>query len=92
MNSLIVKDTIASIIDDKVYKLKNRGVIVANYDEVLHLLTAAGYSESEIKRAIIELRDTGAIRTGKFRDGRGWLREVREMDSMKNENNNDSRV
>lgn len=92
MNPQIVKDTIAAIIDDKVYKMKNRGVIVANYDELLHRLTTAGYSESEIKRAIIQLRDTGAIRTGKYRDGRGWLREIREMDSMRHGDGNDNKV
>lgn len=90
MNSQIVKDTIAAIIDDKIYELKNRGVIVANYDELVHRLTTVGYSEAEIQHAIIDLRKTGDIRTGKYQDGKGWLREIREIDKITDEDGNNS--
>lgn len=92
MNPQIVKDTIAAIIDDKIYKLKNRGVIVANYDELVSRLMTVGYSEVEIQHAIIDLRKTGDIRTGKYQDGKGWLREIREIDKKTDGEDNNSQI
>ncbi|MCM1301966.1 MAG: hypothetical protein NC226_09630 [Bacteroides cellulosilyticus] len=92
MNPQIVKDTITAIIDDKIYKLKNRGVIVANYDELVHRLTMVGYYETEIQHAIVDLRKAGVIRTGKYQNGKGWLREIREMDKTTDEDGNNSQI
>lgn len=86
MNPRIVQDLIASIIDEKVQKLKNRGIIVADYDELVQRLTRIGYLESEIRQAIIELRNSNSIKIGRFSDGRGWLRELRQIDMADEDN------
>lgn len=89
MDARIVRDIINDIIDKKVYKLKARGIIVANYDELLYRLLPSGYTEDEVKAAIIELVRTKTIKTGKFYHGKddngndiwkGWLREFRDID------------
>lgn len=86
MNPRIVQDLIASIIDEKVQKLKNRGIIVADYDELVQRLTRIGYTESEIRQAIIELRNSNSIKTSKFSNGCGWLRELRQIDIANGDN------
>lgn len=87
MDARIVRDVVIDIVNKKVEDLKKRGIIVANYDEVLYRLR--DYSEAEIQSAIIELVRTKSIKTGKFYHGKddngndiwkGWLREIRDFD------------
>jgi Holliday junction resolvasome RuvABC DNA-binding subunit len=80
MDSRIVKDTVVAIVNRKIDELKARGVIVANYDEVLRSLNRMGYSEAEVQDAIRQLVANKEIKAGKFSDKRGWLREYRECD------------
>lgn len=89
MDSRIVKDAIDSIIRNKINDLLNRGIIVANYDELLNRLANLGYTEEDIKPAIVELVQTKQIKTGKTFIGKdeqgrdmykGWLRDRRALD------------
>lgn len=89
MNAQVVFDTINDIIHDKVESLLSRGIIVANYDELLRSLERQGYTEDEIKVAIVELVRAKQIKTGKFYHGKdadgkdiykGWLRDYRDID------------
>lgn len=87
MDARIVRDVVIDIVNKKIDDLKKRGIIVANYDELLYRLQ--GYSEAEIQAAIIELVRAKMIKTGKFYHGKdengndirkGWLREIRDFD------------
>lgn len=82
MISHIVKDLILDIINTKIEILKARGVFTASYDELLHRLIRMGYSEDEVKAAIIKLVKNKEIKTGKFADGTGWLRDFRNIDKI----------
>ena len=89
MDAQIVKDAVLSIIREKVDFALARGIYRANYDEVLRRLAHFGYSEEEIRPAIVELVRTKQLKTGKTPDGvddngqpkmKGWLRDYREID------------
>lgn len=80
MDARIVMDAIERIIYGKIQKLIDRGIIVANYDELLGKLIPIGYSEDEIREAIVELVKTRQAKAGKFEDGRGWIRDFRQID------------
>lgn len=85
MDAQIVKDVVLSIIDTKIESLKERGVIVANYNEVLRYLQRVGYSEYEVQQAIRQLVSEHSIKAGKFEDGRGWLRDYRQIDRQEHD-------
>lgn len=80
MEAQIVKDLILDIIDRKIEILKERGIIVATYDELLLRLNRMGYTEDEVKSAIIRLVKDKQIKTGKFANQQGWLRDFRNCD------------
>lgn len=80
MEAQIVKDLILDIIDRKIEILKERGIIVATYDELLLRLNRMGYTEDEVKSAIIRLVKEKEIKTGKFANNTGWLRDFRNCD------------
>lgn len=82
MDARIVKDYILDIIDRKIEILKARGIIVALYDELLTRLLRAGYSESEVQQAIKELVRSKQAKAGKFADGKGWIRDYRDIDNQ----------
>lgn len=82
MDARIVKDYILDIIDRKIEILKARGIIVASYDELLTRLLRAGYSESEVQQAIKELVRSKQAKAGKFADGKGWIRDYRNIDNQ----------
>lgn len=82
MDARIVKDYILDIIDRKIEILKARGIIVALYDELLTRLLRAGYSESEVQQAIKELVRNKEAKAGKFADGKGWIRDYRNIDNQ----------
>lgn len=80
MDEQIVKDYILDDINRQIEILKARGVIVAMYHRILERLLLAGYSEAEVQSAIIRLVRDKEIKTGKFADGTGWLRDFRNCD------------
>lgn len=85
MDAQIVKDVVLSITDTKIEKLKEQGVIVADYNEVLRYLQRLGYSEHEVQEAIRQLVREHSIKAGKFGDGRGWLRDYRQIDRQEHD-------
>lgn len=82
MIAQIVKDLILDIINTKIEIIKARGVFTASYEELLLRLNRMGYSEDEVKAAIIQLVKNKEIKTGKFADGTGWLRDFRNIDKI----------
>lgn len=82
MDAQIVKDYILDDINRQIEILKARGVIVAMYNRILQRLLLAGYSEAEVQSAIIRLVRDQEIKTGKFADGTGWLRDYRNIDKQ----------
>lgn len=82
MDAQIVKDFILDDINRQIEILKARGVIVAMYNRILKRLLLAGYSEAEVQSAIIRLVRDKEIKTGKFADGTGWLRDFRNIDKV----------
>lgn len=80
MNAQIVKEVVLDIIERKIEILKERGVFVADYAELLLRLNRIGYTEDEVRAAIIELVKAKELKTGKYADGKGWLRDFRNMD------------
>lgn len=82
MDPRIVKDTILDILNRKIEILKARGIIVVNYDELLLRLNRMGYSEEEIRPAIVELVRTKQAKAGKYADGKGWIRDYRNIDKL----------
>lgn len=85
MDAQIVKDVVLSIIDTKIEKLKEQGAIVAGYNEVLRYLQRLGYSEHEVQQAIRQLVGDKSVKCGKFSDGRGWLRDYRQIDRQQHD-------
>lgn len=81
MDAQIVKSVILDIINSKIEILKARGIIVANYDELLLRINRMGYTEAEIRPAIVELVRTKQAKAGKFADGKGWIRDYRTIDN-----------
>ena len=81
MDARIVKDTILDILNRKIEILKARGIIVVNYDELLRL-NRMGYSEEEVRPAIVELVRTKQVKAGKYADGKGWIRDYRNIDKL----------
>lgn len=81
MDARIVKDIILDIIDRKIEILKERGVFVVKYDELLLRLNRMGYTEEEIRSAIVTLVRSKEIKAGKFADGEGWVRDYRNIDN-----------
>jgi hypothetical protein len=82
MDAQIVKDFILDIINAKIEVIKARGVFSASYDELLLRLGRMGYNEDEVRAAIIKLVKNKEIKTGKFADGTGWLRDYRNIDKQ----------
>lgn len=82
MDARIVKDTILDILNRKIEILKARGIIVVNYDELLLRLNRMGYSEAEVRPAIVELVRTRQVKAGKYADGKGWIRDYRNIDKL----------
>jgi hypothetical protein len=82
MDAQIVKDLVNDIINRKVEILKARGIIVVNYDELLSRLNQMGYSEEEVKPAIVKLVRNKECKAGKYADGRGWIRDYRYIDQQ----------
>lgn len=82
MDAQIVKDFILDIINAKIEVIKARGVFSASYEELLLRLGRMGYNEDEVKVAIIQLVKNKEIKTGKFADGTGWLRDFRNIDKI----------
>lgn len=82
MDARIVKDTILDILNRKIEILKARGIIVVNYDELLLRLNRMGYSEEEVRPAIVELVRTRQVKAGKYADGKGWIRDYRNIDKL----------
>lgn len=83
MDAQIVRDLILDIIARKIEILRDRGVFVVNYDELLTRLNRMGYvDEDEIKRAIAKLVAEKQIKCGKYADQKGWLRDFRHMDKQ----------
>lgn len=82
MDARIVKDTILDILNRKIEILKARGIIVVNYDELLLRLNRMGYSEEEVRPAIVELVRTKQVKAGKYADGKGWIRDYRNIDKL----------
>lgn len=80
MDARIVKDVVLDIINRKVEILKERGVFVVNYDELLTRMMRMGYTEEEMQTAIRTLVREKEIKAGKYADGKGWLRDYRRMD------------
>ncbi|MBQ1226828.1 MAG: hypothetical protein IIX79_01950 [Alistipes sp.] len=80
MDPQIVKNVVDEIINVKIESLKARGIIVANYDELLSYLLQAGYTEQEVQEAIVKLTREKQIKCGKFTNGKGWIRDYRTID------------
>ena len=80
MDAQIVKDMILDDINRQIEILKERGVFVAMYKRILDRLLNAGYTEAEVQSAIVQLVRNKEIKTGKFADGTGWMRDFRHMD------------
>lgn len=80
MDARIVMDAIERIVYGKVQALIDKGIIVANYDELLARLQQMGYTEQEVREAIVTLVRTKQAKAGKFSDGRGWIRDFRQID------------
>ena len=82
MDARIVKDLSLSDINRQIEILRERGVFVMLYQRLISRANKMGYTEDEVKRAIIELRKSKEIMTGKFKDGTGWLRDYRKLDEI----------
>ena len=82
MDARIVKDCILDIINMKIEIIKARGIIVANYDELLIRLIRAGYTEGEVQTAIRQLVREKQVKAGKYADGKGWIRDYRNVDDQ----------
>lgn len=80
MDAQIVRDLVLDIINRKIEILKERGVFVVNYEELLTRLNRMGYNEDEIRLAITKLVKEQQLKCGKYADGKGWLRDFRRMD------------
>lgn len=80
MDAQIVRDLVLDIINSKIEILKERGVFVVNYEELLTRLNRMGYTEDEIRLAITKLVKEQQLKCGKYADGKGWLRDFRRMD------------
>lgn len=81
MDAQIVRDLVLDIINSKIEILKERGVFVVNYEELLTRLNRIGYKdEGEIRLAITKLVKEQQLKCGKYADGKGWLRDFRRMD------------
>lgn len=80
MDAQIVKSLVIDIINSKVEILKARGIIVVDYDELLTRLKRMGYTEEEVRPAIVELVRNKEVKAGKYADGRGWIRDYRYID------------
>lgn len=81
MDAQIVRDLVLDIINSKIEILKERGVFVVNYEELLTRLNRMGYNnEGEIQLAITKLVKEQQLKCGKYADGKGWLRDFRRMD------------
>ena len=82
MDAQIVKAMILDDIHRQIEILKERGVFVAMYKRILDRLLKAGYTEAEVQSAIIKLVRNKEIKTGKFADGSGWMRDFRHIDKQ----------
>ena len=83
MDAQIVRDLILDIIARKIEILRERGVFVVNYDELLTRLNRMGYvDEDEIQCAIMKLVAEKQIKCGKYADQKGWLRDFKQMDKQ----------
>lgn len=82
MDSRIVYDLIIEDINRQVEILRERGVFVVLYPRLREKLERAGYCKEEIERAIVELRKSKQIMSGKFADKTGWVRDFRKMDEQ----------
>lgn len=80
MDAQIIKDLVNDIINRKVEMLKARGIIVVDYDELLIRLNRMGYTEQEVRPAIVELVRNKEVKAGKYADGKGWIRDYRNID------------
>lgn len=84
MNPQIIKDVVDDIIKVKAEGLITQGIILATYEELSKRLMMCGYTEAEIKAAIVELVQAKQLKTGKHYHGKdeygepiykGWLRK-----------------